>query len=498
MMLVVRADASTQMGTGHLMRCLALAQAIQEIGSQLLIVMAQSVPQLEQRLHHEKIAHALIDATPGSLEDAEATIAIATQLSAQWIVLDGYHFDAAYQQRIKVAGLRLLLLDDYGQATHYYADLILNQNASAREAWYQHREPETQLLLGPRYVLLRREFLTHLQRSRSHPDIAHKILVTLGGSDPDNATLKVIQALQQLEQVDLEIRVVVGGGNLHIVSLQTAANNCQFPVKMEQNVTHMPELMTWADVAIAAGGTTCWELAFMGVPSLLLILADNQQAIVQELDRLSVATGLGWAHETSAEQIAQAVGQLLESPGDRQRMSAQSQAMVDGEGAARVLMQLEDRPIRLRPAITHDCEPVWQWSNEPTVRMASFSSAPIPWDCHQFWFNQKLHDSNCHFFIGLDAQDVPVGQVRIDVVEGQQAQISLSLAPAQRGHGYGKLLIQLAVRQVLHKTSLQVIHAWIKPDNVPSVRTFEKAGFRFLGTETFNGHSALHYGYFRK
>lgn len=496
--LIIRADASTQMGTGHLMRCLALAQAVQEMGSQLLVVIAQSVPQIEQRLKHEKIAHALIDTTPGSLEDGKATIAIAKQVSAQWVVLDGYHFDATYQQRIKAAGLRLLVLDDYGQATHYYADLILNQNVSAREEWYHHREPYTQLLLGSRYVLLRREFLAYRHWSRSHPDIAQKILVTLGGSDPDNATFKVIQALQQLRPTDLEVRVVIGGGNPHVLSLETAARNCQFSIKLERSVAHMPELMAWADVAIAAGGTTCWELAFMGVPSSLLILADNQQAIVQELDRLNVAGGLGWANETSTEQIAQVVGQILKSPGDRQRMSAQGQAMVDGEGAARVLRQLEDSPIRLRPAIAHDCERVWQWSNEPMVRIASFSSAPIPWDSHQVWFNQKLHDSNCHFFIGLDAQDVPVGQVRIDAVEEQQAQISISLAPTQRGHGYGKLLIQLAVRQVLHKTNLQVIHAWIKRDNMPSIRTFEKAGFQLLGTEVFDGHSTLHYGYFRK
>lgn len=340
MNLLLRTDASVQIGTGHVMRCLTLAQAWQQIGGCAVAVMSLSIHQLEQRLVQEGVTIQSITAVPGSLEDAEATIAIARQVSAQWIVLDGYHFDAAYQQRIKAAGLRLLLLDDYSQAAHYYADLILNQNVSAQEDWYQHREPYTQLLLGTCYVLLRQEFLAYQQWSRSHPDVAQKILVTLGGSDPDNATLKVIQALQQLEQSDLEVRVVIGGANPHIVSLQTIANHCQFPVKLQQNVTHMPELMAWADVAIAAGGTTCWELAFMRLPALLLILAKNQQAIVQELEKLKAFMSLGWYNHISEYEAGNCISRILSSQTLRLKMSKYQEGLVDGRGARRVLQEM--------------------------------------------------------------------------------------------------------------------------------------------------------------
>lgn len=339
--LLFRVDASTKIGMGHAMRCLALAQAWQDMGRQAIFLIAIEAPVLEERLRSENIGIEHLSATPGSLEDAKETLCFAHQIETSWIVLDGYHFEAEYQRILKDAGFKLLVIDDCGYAEHYYADLVLNQNISADENLYFNREPYTQLLLGTRYTLLRREFLQWRGWQRETPAVARKILVTLGGSDPDNVTLKVIQALQQVKIEGLEAIVVVGGSNPHYEQLETAVQMPPFPISLKRNAINMPELMAWADVAIAAGGSTNWELAFMGLPSLVIIIADNQQETVDRLEKMGTIINLGWHKEVNFLDITEAIASLLVNTELRERMTQLSKKLVDGEGNRRVLSNLK-------------------------------------------------------------------------------------------------------------------------------------------------------------
>ncbi|WP_027255509.1 UDP-2,4-diacetamido-2,4,6-trideoxy-beta-L-altropyranose hydrolase [Planktothrix agardhii] len=340
MQVVFRVDASTQIGTGHVMRCLALAQAWQDTQGQPIFIMANPIPALEERLKSEGMKVVHLAAEPGSLADAQETAALAHQFEANWVVVDGYQFGSEYQQTIKNSGLNLLFIDDYGHAEHYYADVVLNQNISAEEEWYQHREPYTQLLLGTRYTLLRREFWQWQGWQRTVPPVAKKVLVTLGGADPDNVTLKVIQSLQIVEVEELEAVVVVGGSNPHYENLKMAVQDSRYPIQVQQNVTNMPELMAWADVAISAGGSTCWELAFMGLPSILLILADNQRAIAQKLATLNLAVNLGWHQDVTIEEIGLALRESIGDRPKRETMSKRERELVDGNGARRVVSEM--------------------------------------------------------------------------------------------------------------------------------------------------------------
>jgi UDP-2,4-diacetamido-2,4,6-trideoxy-beta-L-altropyranose hydrolase len=340
MNLLIRVDASTNIGSGHLMRCLALAQTWQDTQGQPIFLMANSVPALEERLKLEGMKVVLLTTEPGSLKDAQETAALAHQFEANWVVVDGYHFGAEYQQIIKYSGLNLLFIDDYGHAEHYYADFVLNQNISADEQLYQHRKPYTQLLLGTGYTLLRREFWQLQKWQRTIPPVAKKVLVTLGGADPDNVTLKVIHALQILAVEELEALVVVGGSNPHYETLKMAGQNSRVPIRLKRNFNNMPELMAWADVAISAGGSTCWELAFMGLPSILLIVAENQRAIAAELDRQGVIINLGWHQDVAIEQIGLALQKLLCERTKGETMSKKGQKLIDGNGARRVVLEM--------------------------------------------------------------------------------------------------------------------------------------------------------------
>jgi UDP-2,4-diacetamido-2,4,6-trideoxy-beta-L-altropyranose hydrolase len=337
--LIIRADVSVQIGTGHVMRCLAIAQAWKERG-EVIFVMAGQPSALETRLHSEGIKIAHLSVKAGSIEDAQQTADFAQQLAAQWVVVDGYHFGAGYQKAIKNLGVNLLFIDDYSHADRYYADLVLNQNISAHEDLYQSREIYTKLLLGTQYILLRREFWQWRDWQRIINPIAHKLLVTLGGSDPDNVTFKVIKALQQVNVDDLEVIVVVGGSNPYYEELQAEVAASKLSISLQQNVSNMPELMAWAELAIAAGGSTNWELAFMGLPSLIISLADNQTEIAAKLNSQKIVSHLGWHQQVTSDRISQAVKELLGDRARREEMSRKGQKLVDGHGAARVVAKM--------------------------------------------------------------------------------------------------------------------------------------------------------------
>ncbi len=336
--LLIRADANAQIGTGHVMRCLALAQAWQDRGGQSIFVSAELPSALEKRLQSEGTTISYTPAKPGSNEDAIQTSTLAQQAQAKWVVVDGYHFDVNYQQAIKQANLRLLFIDDYGHADHYYADLVLNQNIYADESLYARREPHTRLLLGTQFALLRREFWKWRGWQREIAPVARKVLVTMGGGDPDNVTLTVIQALQQVEIEGLEAIVVIGGSNPHKETLKAQIANANCPIQLKRNVTDMPTLMAWADVAISAGGSTCWELAFMGLPNLILTLAENQRLIAQGLGAAKAAVSLGWHYHITAMQIAQSLELLAHT--DLASMSKCGKLLVDGRGSSRVVQQV--------------------------------------------------------------------------------------------------------------------------------------------------------------
>jgi UDP-2,4-diacetamido-2,4,6-trideoxy-beta-L-altropyranose hydrolase len=490
--LLIRADAGTQMGTGHVMRCLALAQAWQEARGQPHVVMSRGAPPtLLERLCNEGIRVHLLDVSAGSAADYAATVRSAQAVDARWVVVDGYHFDTVCQRAIKDAGLKLLFIDDYGHADHYHADLVLNQNVYADESLYANREPHTRLLLGSHYALLRREFWPWRNWRREVPPVARKVLVTLGGGDPENQTLKVIQAMQRVSMDGLEAKVIVGASNPHCKELRAAVQRSRLSIQVVRNASNMSGLMAWADVAISAAGSTCLELAFMGLPNLAVILADNQEPVAVELDAIGIAINLGWSSDLSSLAIAHALKDLANAEHVRAAMARNGRGLVDGDGAHRVATEMQEGRLRFRAAQLEDCDLVWEWANDPTVRAASFSSDPIPWEQHVSWFSARLADLDHLFYIVL-LDTMPVGEIRYQL-EGQDATVSVSLAPKWRGRGYGAEVIRRASRRVLETTAANRIVAYVKPENIASMGAFVKAGFAQEGTASIRGQGALRF-----
>jgi spore coat polysaccharide biosynthesis predicted glycosyltransferase SpsG len=203
-----------------------------------------------------------------------------------------------------------------------------------------NREPYTRLLLGTKYALLRHEFLKWRGWNRKISAQARKILVTLGGGDPENVTLKVIHAFNSFDDPDLEVKIVVGPSNHHKELLKNAMLHAPCSMLCVENASNMPELLAWADVAVSAGGSTCWELAYMGLPAVVIVRAENQKDIAADLDRAGVVISLKQHTEVTLEHLAGTIFRLIEDHELRQKMSRQGRELVDGQGSARVVQKL--------------------------------------------------------------------------------------------------------------------------------------------------------------
>jgi UDP-2,4-diacetamido-2,4,6-trideoxy-beta-L-altropyranose hydrolase len=335
--LIIRADANVAIGTGHVMRCIALAQAWQEQGGSATFLSADMPAVLEERLRSEGFEVKRLQAHAGSDEDAKQTAACASEIEAVWVIADSYAFGEEYQRKLKEAALKVLLFDDNGHAGRYLADIVLNQNIHAVESLYHNRSAHTRLLLGTAFTLLRREFRAGQGRGREVPARARKILVTLGGSDPENLTRRVLEALSLAKIEGMQAKIVLGGGNPHRDAIEQAAALLTPRPEVLSDVRNMHELMTDADLAITGAGSTAWELCFMGVPSLLVVLADNQVEIARGLDRLGACVNLGDGARLDVNSLADSIRAVAESSQEREQMSLRARQIVDGKGVYRVL-----------------------------------------------------------------------------------------------------------------------------------------------------------------
>jgi RimJ/RimL family protein N-acetyltransferase len=230
---------------------------------------------------------------------------------------------------------------------------------------------------------------------------------------------------------------------------------------------------------------------FMGLPSLALILAENQQWVAEGLAKNGLAINLGEQEKVQIIEISQCLDNLLHSHKNRIQLSQQGCALIDGRGSERVVKTIRLEKLHLRSVSEQDCELLWHWVNEPDVRQSAFQSEYILWEEHIQWFSKKLADPHCFHFIALNDENVPVGQIRFDV-EGAEAEVDVSLDTTKRGSGYGSLLISLGVEQLVRQAFITIIHSWVKLENKASIRAFTKAGFVLHESGLVKQHQCVH------
>ena len=334
--LVIRADTGPNIGTGHVMRALALGQAWQKAGGRVEFITAKPPELLVVRLEKEGFfVHLLPQAHPAT-QDWKGTTRALVAFEDVWLMLDGYHFDVVYQQGAREAGTSLLVVDDNAHLDRYEADILLNQNAHARELTYAH-PPETRLLLGLDYVLLRQEFTPDARPHRETPETARRILFTFGGADPLRLTEMSIGVLDRVDLPHLEVTILTTGGDSETASLEKTIEASPHEIRLEANAPDVTKWMAWAEFAVCSGGTTVWELAFMGVPSLVIATSPAEELMMGGLGKLGLFQGWPRAREVTPSALASRLEVLLGDTDWRRGMTARGQRLVDGRGRDRVI-----------------------------------------------------------------------------------------------------------------------------------------------------------------
>lgn len=348
MNLLIRADADHKIGHGHIMRCFALGQACKDRGGSVTFLSYCDSKSLRQRIIDEGFEFIAIDKSCPEPSDLDLVLKIMSKINQQkqsdsWLVLDGYHFNSEYQRTIKEAGYRLLVVDDTAHLDYYFADIILNQNIYAKDLKYSC-PAKTRLLLGSRYVLLRSEFIVLKDWKRQKPKRARHVLVTLGGADPDNMTLQIIDALKKANISDIEVTVVVGASSPNLDLLKAAVADKPFAMNILDNVKNMADLMVRADVAVSSGGSTCWEMSFMKLPFFTFVLADNQRDISNGVAKAGIAINCGWYYEIDSVSFAKRFIKLINDRNHRSKMSERAGELIDGAGANRIISTMLIKP----------------------------------------------------------------------------------------------------------------------------------------------------------
>jgi UDP-2,4-diacetamido-2,4,6-trideoxy-beta-L-altropyranose hydrolase len=352
MKVVFRVDASTRIGTGHIMRCLNLAEALREqkvhthficrnhVGNLIPLLRREAmnvtvlpVTMAPDAIHGENY-QAWLGATP--VEDYEQTIEALNGEQPDCLVVDHYGLDVEWERKLRPNAGRLMVVDDLANR-HHDCDLLLDQNYSVEGSHrYMGLVPlACQLLIGPRYALLHSKYSEFRKKPRVRDGRVERVLIFFGGSDPKNMTGLALDALLQIGLRNLHIDIVVGANNPYDEVLQKqSANRPQ--IKIHRMLPYLADLMTQADLALGAGGVTTLERMCLGLPSIVLSIADNQRPGCEALSQAGAINYVGDVESIRIEDIVNAVEQLTSNPDRLLALSTRSSGIVDGLGASRI------------------------------------------------------------------------------------------------------------------------------------------------------------------
>lgn len=485
MRIILRADATPSMGTGHIMRCLALAQAAQDQGFEIQLVGRVHVPWVRERLCAEcipllELADAVAhEENPADLLHQLAQTGFAP--SDTWVVLDGYHFTLACQHAVRNAGFHLLVIDDYAHLPEYSCDILLNQNLGAEALSYTG--DIGQKLLGPRYALLRREFREARERlPHTKRNIPPKnILVTLGGGDFIEYLENIAQHMNIPALEGRTVRVIQGAMNAE--RIRQAFVNCPARLEILPRVTDMPTLLLETDLCITAGGSTCWELCCLDVPFLAAKIADNQYHIIDQLKKKNMLFSKAYFQTLLLCQAHCRTNQeTLFAP-------------INGHGAMQIIDAMcneTDVHIKLRAASAEDKLFIFDVANSDLVRKMSFNSRKIGIYEHENWFSNAIKDKTPFYIFCLD--NTRIGYVRFAPVHKamNEAVLTIAIAEVFRGKRLGKKILQMACNAAFD-AGIRKIWAYVKKENQASAKLFSTCGFMLEPSQTYKGFEVYAY-----
>ena len=513
-----RVDASRAIGTGHVRRCLALAQALKKIDAQIFFVCRRHdnvsshlIPTDENCLWLEDSLQTDFNAdeappTPHSSwggvawqQDADQTLDVLKSNLADWLVVDHYAWDKRWHQRVTSAlAIRLLVIDDLADRS-ISADALLDQNLhpdhlSKYQDCIDFKNRQTRFITGPRHALLSEKY--SLASRYQFSKVVESIGIFMGGADQDDLSTKVLLACREIADFKGHITLVSSLQSPHYQTHVLLA--AKWP--HTQIVHDLPDLSSFFashDLQIGTGGGAAWERSCIGVPTLAVIAALNQQAVLPQLADLNAVRVIELSNtQSSMQAFGTAVADLIASTESREKLALESSRLVDGRGSERVanVLALSSAcELALRPAMLTDASLLLEWFNESQTRQNAFNADQITRPAHTEWLRKKLANKNsCQLYIAQTKSGMPLGMIRFDRDVSTNLKpdhelwwLSYSVDVSFRGLGVARVLVDQGIERLAGEVvGAFVVKALVKTSNTASRKIFSRLSF----TESYSEH----------
>ncbi len=498
--MTFRADASIDMATGHIMRCLTLADELKGQGAEITFITRAHpgnmgdviikrgyelcllpAPADTYQVRKGDVAHASWLGVPWEQDAEETSLSIGASMP-DWFVVDHYGIDARWHKALRDKVGKIMVIDDLADRL-LDCDFVLDQTYGRKVEDYKPRLlSRCQMLLGSQYALLRPRFSElrpkAIEKRKVYIGI-NRIMVSMGGLDPENVTATVLEGLSGVDWTHMPaVDVVLRGKAPCLQRVVTMARKSRLKILVSTDVPDMAERMLTADLAIGAGGTTSWERCCLGLPALTIITADNQKMVGNVLDKVGAVRILGISQKISVENIKKNLERLLKNSIYLHNMSQVGFGVTDGLGVKRVVLEMMPpytavgKSLRLRPVTVADTDLMFDWQTNDKTRRYAHNPEKPGYEEHRAWVRGRIEMADAYTEIILHG-DKPSGVIRLDPIGTDAYMVSIYIDPENYGLGIGKSTLSYVI-QLLQGSELR---AEIHEDNHASMALFASMGF---------------------
>jgi UDP-2,4-diacetamido-2,4,6-trideoxy-beta-L-altropyranose hydrolase len=489
--VLIRVDSSSRIGTGHVSRCLRLAEELKLKGSRVIFLCADlpgnissSISDLgfEIELFESPVHEGVMDSiespwpTKAQIIDASRTSKWAKSKNTEVVVVDQYALSELWESQLASNGFRVIALDDLPGKRHSSA-LVIRPGVSLAAFDTHDHGGNFRQLAGPRYAMIPKEFCEARNfMERPNTSSSKRVLVYFGGADESNASEQVVDGIIRSGISECFIELVLGSGNSHFEVLSKkyeAVPN----VTVHSSLSSLSEIISLCDAAVGAGGVSAFERAAAGLPAILFSLSENQIAVCTELASLGMAQYFGGFDSFDSDEFISRFSDFMqELPSLRE--TSNSPATIDCLGVKRIAELVHPSSstrLRVRLARPSDLDTYFGWVNDLSVRRNSLNSASIKFIEHREWFTGSLGNPDVVMLL-FELDSLPIAQVRFQAREDYWS-LNYSLDEIVRGRSWAKIIVRQAVDWLRSHRDLRRIDAVVKTSNSASIAALVATGF---------------------
>lgn len=478
--ILCRADGNSITGLGHIYRILAIIAFYKDEYDIIFLTKSNSVVSIIPNEY--QVAY-----IPNELTILEEPNWISNHYSALEYILiaDGYQFISSYQKKIKTLGYTLIYIDDL-TSEYMYADIVINHSSHCEKSVFK-AEKYTQYALGTEYAMLRPVFNEAAKKNREISKIENAF-VCFGGTDQYDLSLKAAKALLNNIKIS-NVHVVLGGAYNHQKIYDLAKLNTELYLYKNLDEYSLYRVMKNCQIAVAPSSTILYELCSVKMPIFSGYYVENQKGINSFLENEGGIFNGGDFSTYSIKDFEQKIELFLKNISINKYLIKQ-QNLFDGKSKKRFLSLLNQLNISCRKATIEDLMTVYNWSNDTLVRKNSYSSNPILLEDHSDWFLKKIKDTKTLFLI-VEINGKPAGIVRYEI-SALHSVVSIVVSKSYRGQRLASSFLEEGAKVYFKKYDLPIL-AYIKKENIASIKSFKKAKYIYYKEETIQENSSFVY-----